>query len=30
LQVLAGLRQFMQENHIQDLSEMIGSVRTGK
>jgi dihydroorotate dehydrogenase (NAD+) catalytic subunit len=30
LQVIAGLRQFMQENRIQDLRELIGSVQTGK
>jgi dihydroorotate dehydrogenase (NAD+) catalytic subunit len=30
LQVIAGLRQFMQENRIQDLRELIGSVRTIK
>jgi len=30
LQVIAGLRQFMQENRIQDLQELIGSVQTGK
>jgi dihydroorotate dehydrogenase (NAD+) catalytic subunit len=30
LQVIAGLRQFMQENRIQDLRELIGSVRTVK
>ncbi|HNY41245.1 MAG TPA: dihydroorotate dehydrogenase [Bryobacteraceae bacterium] len=30
LQVIAGLRQFMQQNRIQDLRELIGSVQTGK
>ena len=30
LQVIAGLRQFMQKNRIQDLRELIGSVQTGK
>jgi dihydroorotate dehydrogenase (NAD+) catalytic subunit len=30
LQVIAGLRQFMQQNRIKDLRELIGSVQTGK
>jgi dihydroorotate dehydrogenase (NAD+) catalytic subunit len=30
LQVVAGLRQFMQEKGIEDVGELIGSVRTGK
>jgi dihydroorotate dehydrogenase (NAD+) catalytic subunit len=30
LQVIAGLRQFMQEKGIEDVGELIGSVRTGK
>ena len=30
LQVIAGLRQFMEQNQIQDLRELIGSVQTGR
>ena len=30
LQVIAGLRQFMQQKRIQDVRELIGSVQTGK
>jgi dihydroorotate dehydrogenase (NAD+) catalytic subunit len=30
LHVIAGLRQFMEQNHIQDVRELIGSVQTGK
>ncbi len=30
LQVIAGLRQFMQQNRIEDMRELIGSVQTGK
>lgn len=30
LQVIAGLRQFMQQNRIKDLRELIGSVQSGK
>jgi dihydroorotate dehydrogenase (NAD+) catalytic subunit len=29
-QIIAGLRQFMEQNHIQDVRELIGSVQTGK
>ena len=30
LQVIAGLREFMEQNHIKDVRELIGSVQTGK
>jgi hypothetical protein len=30
LQVIAGLRQFMQQQRIQDVRELIGGVQTGK
>ena len=30
LQVIAGLRQFMERNGIQDVGELVGRVETGK
>jgi dihydroorotate dehydrogenase (NAD+) catalytic subunit len=30
VQIIAGLRQFMEQNHIQDVRELIGAVETGR